>query len=143
MTKAEFIRSLPNLATRDLVAKAKEAGFTISEDYVYKLRSFDRKAKGGAAKPAAAKSAAAPKAAKKRAKKAGKKAAGKAKKAGRKAAAPKATKRGRKRAAAPAASAPAAGGLEAKFINMALDLGLARAEGIFAELRKRLKGMSL
>ena len=143
MTKAEFIRSLPDLPTRDLVAKAKEAGFTISEDYVYKLRSFDRKAKGGAAKPAAAaKSAGAPKAAKKRAKKAGKKAAGKAKKATRKAA-PKGAKRGRKAAAAPAASTSAVGGLEAKFVTMALDLGLARAEGIFAELRNRLKGMVL
>ena len=42
-TKADFVRSLPkNLPTKEVVAKAKQAGIKLGEDYVYKVRSRER-----------------------------------------------------------------------------------------------------
>jgi hypothetical protein len=42
-TKADFVRSLPkNLSTKEVVAKAKQAGIKLGEDYVYKVRSRER-----------------------------------------------------------------------------------------------------
>jgi hypothetical protein len=46
MTKASFVRSLPaGTPAKDVVAKAKAAGISLTEDYVYKTHSLD-KAKG-------------------------------------------------------------------------------------------------
>lgn len=46
-TKADFVRSLPSSTpAKDVVAKAKEANVSLTEDYVYKTRSLDNKAKG-------------------------------------------------------------------------------------------------
>ncbi|MBK8258247.1 MAG: hypothetical protein IPK82_36960 [Polyangiaceae bacterium] len=133
-SKADFIRGLAGVPAKDVVAKAKEAGITLSEAYVYKLRSNERLAakKGGA--PAAAKPAA-------------------AKPAAKKAAAPKKgpAKRGpgRKAAAKPAADAPAAVAAapkaavsrasEEKFVDLVLDLGLSTAEELLAKVRARVK----
>ncbi len=164
MTKAEFIRNYPDMSTRDVVAKAKEAGISISEDYVYKLRSFDRKVKSSApssqpaaaetpevvatdtaAEPAAAPAPAAAAPVKrtrrartpKQAKPATKRAPAKAAKA------PKvAAKRGRK-AAAKQAPASSNTGLEQQFASIALDLGLARAEWLLSSLRARLTAFAL
>ena len=42
-SKADFVRSLPkNLSTKEVVAKAKQAGIKLGEDYVYKVRSRER-----------------------------------------------------------------------------------------------------
>jgi len=47
MTKADFVRSLPAATpAKDVVAKAKEAKISLTEDYVYKTRSLDKKGKG-------------------------------------------------------------------------------------------------
>lgn len=40
MSKADFVRSLPNdLPVREVLAKAKEAGLSISETYAYGVRA--------------------------------------------------------------------------------------------------------
>jgi hypothetical protein len=42
-SKADFVRSLPkNLSTKEVVAKGKQAGIKLGEDYVYKVRSRER-----------------------------------------------------------------------------------------------------
>jgi hypothetical protein len=42
-SKADFVRSLPkNLSTKEVVAKAKQAGIKLGDDYVYKVRSRER-----------------------------------------------------------------------------------------------------
>jgi hypothetical protein len=42
-SKADFVRSLPkNLSTKEVIAKAKQAGIKLGEDYVYKVRSRER-----------------------------------------------------------------------------------------------------
>lgn len=44
MTKADFIRSLPGgLSAKEVIAKGKEAGLTLTEDAIYKTRSLDKK----------------------------------------------------------------------------------------------------
>jgi hypothetical protein len=56
-SKADFVRGLPkNLSTKEVVAKAKQAGIKLGEDYVYKVRSRERaKAPKRADAPAPAK----------------------------------------------------------------------------------------
>jgi len=52
-TKADFVRSVdPRFSAKDVVAKAKAAGITLTDTYVYNVR--------GAAKAAASKAAAKP-----------------------------------------------------------------------------------
>lgn len=47
MTKADFVRSLPaTTPAKEVVVKAKEAKISLTEDYVYKTRSLDKKGKG-------------------------------------------------------------------------------------------------
>jgi hypothetical protein len=42
-SKADFVRSLPkNLSTKEVIAKAKQAGIKLGGDYVYKVRSRER-----------------------------------------------------------------------------------------------------
>lgn len=55
MTKADFVRSLPSgTPAKEVVAKAKEAKISLTEDYVYKTRSLDKRgAKGKRAGKAA------------------------------------------------------------------------------------------
>lgn len=133
VSKADFIRSLGNAPAKEVVAKAKEAGITLSEAYVYKLRSNERLAakRGNASSKAAAKKAPAPK---KRAAKAP------AKKGAAKAAAPKAEAP----AAAPAAPARSGGKTnEEKFVDLVLELGIANSEELFAKVRSRAKSVSL
>ncbi len=65
-TKADFVRSMPtDMSAKDVIAKGKEAGISLTEDAVYKTRSLDKKrtkkkssgkAKTGAKKGAAASS---------------------------------------------------------------------------------------
>lgn len=133
-SKADFIRGLAGVPAKDVVAKAKEAGITLSEAYVYKLRSNERLAakKGGA--PAAAKPAAAKPAAKKAAA-APKKAAAK-RGPGRKAAAKPAADTAAAVAAPKAAVSRAS---EEKFVDLVLDLGLSTAEELLAKVRARVK----
>ncbi len=43
-SKADFVRSLPSsMSAKDVVAKAKAAKISLTEDYVYKTRSLDNK----------------------------------------------------------------------------------------------------
>jgi hypothetical protein len=58
-SKAEFVRRQPaELPGPEVVAKAKEAGLTLTMDYVHKVRSEDRKASKRAKAPAKKKAAA-------------------------------------------------------------------------------------
>jgi hypothetical protein len=42
-SKADFVRSLPkNLSTKEVIAKAKQAGIKLGGDYVFKVRSRER-----------------------------------------------------------------------------------------------------
>src|SRR4051794_36116183 len=49
--KADFVRGLPDLTAKEVVAKAKERGMKLSDAYVYKLRSIAKT--GGSPKPSA------------------------------------------------------------------------------------------
>jgi hypothetical protein len=60
-SKAEFVRGLPsNAPAKEVVAQAEAAGLSVTESYVYSVRSADRRAKRtlaakkNASKPAAA-----------------------------------------------------------------------------------------
>jgi pyruvate/2-oxoglutarate dehydrogenase complex dihydrolipoamide acyltransferase (E2) component len=128
-SKADLIRRLVGLPAKEVVEKAKEAGVTLSEDYVYKLRSADRSAAAKASSPqkAAPKKAASKKAASKKA-----------------AAAPKAA------AAKPAPAASPSrrpvireGSLEETFVDLALNIGLSRTEELLVKLRNRVKNIAL
>jgi hypothetical protein len=83
--KAAFVRSLPDLLAKEVVAKAKAAGISLNEKYVHKVRSLDRL-------------------------------------------------RPKREAARPTGNA-----LEERFIDLVLDIGLARATEILGGLRARLK----
>ena len=48
VNKSAFVRGLPNLPAKEVVAKAKGMGFTLSEKYVYNIRA-KAKARGGKA----------------------------------------------------------------------------------------------
>lgn len=42
-TKADFVRSMPtDMSAKDVIAKGKEAGISLTEDAVYKTRSLDK-----------------------------------------------------------------------------------------------------
>ncbi|MCC6526822.1 MAG: hypothetical protein IT373_29505 [Polyangiaceae bacterium] len=41
-TKSDFILAHPNVPAKDIVAKAKSAGFALTEKYVYTIRSVAR-----------------------------------------------------------------------------------------------------
>ena len=50
LTKTDFVRSLPStMSAKEIVEKAKAKGMTISEQYVYTIRTNSRR-KGGASK---------------------------------------------------------------------------------------------
>jgi len=52
-SKAFFVRSLPDLPVREVIARAKELGVTLSESYVYNVRTTENaKAKRGLARGA-------------------------------------------------------------------------------------------
>src|SRR4051794_21418364 len=51
--KADFVRGLPDLTAKEVVAKAAESGIKLSDAYVYKLRSLAKT--GGTKKTGAAK----------------------------------------------------------------------------------------
>jgi hypothetical protein len=137
-SKADFIRGLAGMPAKEVVAKAKDAGITISDAYVYKLRSSERIAaakgpsgqKTASTKPASGKP-------------------GSKKPAPKQAASTKVVpgvKAGEKKSAPTSGAAPAAAqdsSLEERFVDLALDLGLARAEEIFIKLRARVKRLVL
>jgi hypothetical protein len=121
INKSAYVRALPaTMSAKDIVAKAKGDGISLSEKHVYVIRSNQRKAskKGGAGR-----------------------------KRGRPSSASKSTAQTKTHSAPashPAAAshstshkAPAGKG-DAAFISMALDLGLARAESILKSVRARL-----
>ena len=60
-TKSAFIRSQPDtLSAKEVVDRAKKAGFTIGEKYVYVIRSASRKKAGKGKRVAKVAAAAAP-----------------------------------------------------------------------------------
>jgi hypothetical protein len=131
VSKSDFIRTLPReLPADQVVAKGKEAGLSFDKNYVYKTRARDAKAGGGPRRgpgrpPASAKAAAAP--------------------APRPVGRPAGRKPGRPVGRpAKAASAPAAqkgDSIESRFVTLALDLGLARAEALLQQTRTRLRSL--
>ena len=62
INKTQFVKALPKaMSAKDVVRKAKESGITISEAYVYTIRSAASRAAGKSGSAPAAKVAAAPK----------------------------------------------------------------------------------
>ena len=114
INKAAFVRSLPaTMRAKEVAEKAKDAGISISEKYVYTIRSNVKSAKGA---PVAAK-----------------------KKAGRPAGSKTAARPAAEPAAAPAA-APASGG-EIQFRTYALEIGVGRARKILDDMERKLHAL--
>lgn len=139
-TKADFIRGLAGVPAKEVVAKAQEAGITLSEDYVYKLRSSERiaaKKAAGGEKPASPKKAAPKKRGPKKGSKKG--ASSKAAAATKSAEQPASAATHAPRRGAASAGEGERTALEAKFIDLVLDLGLNKAEDLFAKLRQQIR----
>jgi hypothetical protein len=135
VSKSDFIRTLPReLPADQVVAKGKEAGLSFDKNYVYKTRARDAKAGGGPRRgpgrpPASAAKAAPAPAARPVGRPAGKK-------TGRPVGRP-----AKKAASAPAAVAHKGDSIESRFVTLALDLGLARAEALLHQTRTRLRSL--
>ena len=99
VNKSQFVREQPtNMTAKEVVSKAKDAGITLSEKYVYNIR-----AKANARR--------------------------------------RSGRRGRPRSTVKAAAAGA--GAESRFVNAALDLGLAKAEALLGRLRAKIREAAL
>jgi hypothetical protein len=100
VNKSQFVREQPTTMTaKQVVTKAKDAGITLSEKYVYNIRA-KANARRRTGRP------------------------GRPPKAGR-----------------PAASS--AGGLEGRLIDLALELGLGKAEALLGRLRSKIREATL
>lgn len=101
VNKSQFVREQPTTMTaKQVVGKAKDAGITLSEKYVYNIR-----AKANARR-----------------------------RSGRPGRPPK-TARGR--------AAASSGGLEGRLIDLALELGLGKAEALLGRLRSKIREATL
>lgn len=122
-SKADFVRSQPpGLSAREILAKAKEAGISIGENYVYALRPAGKKmgSKRAPVKPAA--------------KVASKSTASKAI-ASKRSAAPK--------AGAPSASVPIrASSRETDFARLVLDLGFERVDALLTKIKRTVGSLT-
>jgi hypothetical protein len=140
ISKSDFIRTLPReLPADQVVAKGKEAGLSFDKNYVYKTRARDAKAGGGPRRgpgrpPASAKSATAAPAPRPVGRPPGRPAG---KKPGRKPGRPA----GRPTHVATAPAAHKGDSIESRFVTLALDLGLARAEALLQQTRTRLRSL--
>ena len=100
--KSAFIRSLPrSMPAAEVVAKAKAAGLTLNDKYVYNIRAKGPKA-GRPGRPKGSKNRA------------------------------KEDQRGQ-----------GGGGAQSAFIDLALEIGLSRAESILGRLRSAIKSAAL
>ena len=123
MNKTEFVRSLPASTPAKIVsAKARAAGLTIAPGYVYEIRSSAKRAtrKASRTAPKASVAASMPS----------------VRPAVAKAAAPK--KNG---SASP--SAPSSKSLDQVFVDIALDLGLARAGELLERVRAKVRAFTV
>lgn len=111
-SKTAFVLGLPHdMPASEVVSKGQEAGISLTDQYVYTIRSLHR-AKSG--EPSVR--------------------------------APRGAKRGRKPASSVEAAPKAAKGsatVEAQFVELALDVGLARAESLLSRLRSKAKAIVL
>ena len=95
VNKSAFVRGLPNVSAKEVVAKAKAHGFALSEKYVYNIRA---KAKAGGGK--------------------GPGRPGRPKGSGR---------------------SKVAASVQQRFVDLALEIGLAKAEALLARLRSAIR----
>ncbi len=105
VTKTAYVLGLArDLPAKDVVAKAKAAGITLTDKHVYSIRSGAkaRKAKTG----------------------------------------PK-MKTGPKAGSKRLANGAGNGSIESRFVDLAMDVGLARAEEMLGKLRAKVKGIVL
>ena len=137
-SKADFIRSMPNASSAEVVSAAKKAGIDTNDNYVKWLRWSDSRKKGQPTK------------AKKTTAGGARKAAAKATKA---AAAPTAKQRTR----GPAAAAPrsvtvqippkhvgtASKAMQQAFVTSAFDIGLVRSQELLDALRTRIRSLAV
>lgn len=124
--KAKFVRSMPaSMSARKVVEEAAKAGISISENHVYSVRAATKKTGKKVAKGAVKKKAA-PKAAKAKGK----------------------TKTTKKRKTAPAPkpvvrTTPRTGSPEERFVDLVLDIGLARSTELLSKIKERVKQLRL
>jgi hypothetical protein len=119
VNKSAFVRGLPEgLSAADVIAKAKAAGITVSKAQVYTIRTNARAQakRGGTRRPGRPPAAQAAPAAM---------------------AMPAAAKPTRVAKAVPAPKA--SNSLETQFVNLALDVGLSKAEGLLKRLRQAVQ----